>query len=145
MGKSHFCNSLMQHLREQSDRCAPVSKTRVVNACDEGITADIWVRRHIRSSSPLVNVLWAEEITQVDVSLWVQPGHLAFLANPPQLLQSGDSHLLCSIGSAWRSAVAPDRTMWESHTLRGACGGPLAGSSPAAFDIEGCATSPTFE
>ena len=100
-----------------------LSKTHVASARIEGVTADIWVRRHILAGTPAVDVVWIDEIGQVDVGLWAQLGKLAFLAKPPQFLLSGDPNQFGPIGNSWRSAVVSDQALWQSRFLLDLCGG----------------------
>ena len=72
-GKTYFVRTLVQQLREKGKYVDIISKTHaaVQNFGGEGaVTADHWVRRHIRNGSPGCAVLVIDEITQIEIQLW---------------------------------------------------------------------------
>ena len=64
---------LVAKLREKGMNVDIVSKTHaaVQNFGEGAVTADHWVRRHARNGAPKCDVLVVDEITQIDVQLWV--------------------------------------------------------------------------
>ena len=76
-----------------------------------------WVRKYILGGSPTCDVLWIDEISQLDIGLWAQIGKLQFLQKPTQFILSGGRNQFGPIGNSWRFAVVGDETFWNSDFL----------------------------
>ena len=68
-GKTFFVRALVQKLRENGKSVDIISKTHaaVQNFGEGAATADHWVGRHIRNSSPGCAVLLIDEVTQIEI------------------------------------------------------------------------------
>ena len=125
-------------------KVAAISKTHVASSRIDGSTADVWVRRHILGGTPNCDVLWIDEISQLDIALWAQLAKLQFLTKPMGFIMSGDANQFGAIGNTWRSAVVDDEALWHSDLLFDFCGGhrielvECLRSDKALFDAYSC-------
>ena len=77
-GKTFTCQGLVEMLRSQGKKCDVISKTHSASARAGGCTADHWVRRHVIHGSSAVDVLWVDEIGQLDIELLAALSRLTF-------------------------------------------------------------------
>ncbi len=71
-GKTHWLRGIIANLRQAGKRVEVIAKTHaaVQNIGCEAVTADHWVRKHVRAGGVHCSVLVVEELTQIDVQLW---------------------------------------------------------------------------
>ena len=67
------------------------------------------------TGNPNVDVLWIDEISQLDVSLLAQIGKLQWLKI--QFILSGDRHQFAPINNLWRAGVIADDALYKSKFL----------------------------
>jgi hypothetical protein len=79
------------------------------------------VRRHVLHGAPRCDVLWIDEISQLDVGLWVEINKLA--STGMQFLLSGDFNQFAPIGNNFRGAAVPETAFEDSGLLHTLCGG----------------------
>jgi hypothetical protein len=102
-GKSFYCNKLGERLRAAGVRVDACAKTHTASArLPDGCTLDHWVQRHVLNGAPSCQVLYLDEITQIDVGL------LALLARLRFLL-AGDFNQFSPIGSCWKGLQSTTR------------------------------------
>ena len=77
-GKSHLARVIVERLRSLGKKVVCISKTHVASSRINGITADLYVRRSILAGTPSLDVLFVDEIGQLDISLWSQLCKLLF-------------------------------------------------------------------
>ena len=83
-----------------------------------GVTADHWVRRYVLAGSPRCDVLWIDEISQLDVGLWLQINKLTYTGM--KFLVSGDFNQFAPLGNTFRGAQVAETAFENSgllHTL----------------------------
>ena len=85
------------------------------------MTCDIFVRRRILSGNPNIDVLWIDEVSQLDISLLTQIAKLQWLG--VQFILSGDRFQLPPIGNVWRAGVIADDALYGSNFLWDLAGG----------------------
>ena len=71
-GKTTYVRGIVERLRKDVKVVDIISKTHTASRRAGGVTADHWVRRHVMHGAPKCDVLWIDEISQLDVGLWVQ-------------------------------------------------------------------------
>ena len=71
-GKTTFLQGVVERLRASGKMVDVVSKTHVASNRAGGVTADHWVRRYVINGSPSCDCIWIDEISQLDVGLWLQ-------------------------------------------------------------------------
>jgi hypothetical protein len=109
-GKAHRAQGIVERLRCAGKRVDVISKTHTASRRAGGATADHWVRRHILHGSASCDVLWIDEVSQVDVGLMNQIAKLHW---------AGVKFLLPEIStSSPRSAIIAEaptypRTPWS--------------------------------
>ncbi len=119
-GKTTFLQGVVERLRASGKRVDIVSKTHVASQRAGGVTADHWVRRHVLNGVPSCDVLWIDEISQLDVGLWLQLSKLSFTGM--QFLLSGDFNQFSPIGNSFRGSLIEEDAFEASgllHTLAG--------------------------
>jgi hypothetical protein len=120
VGKTFFLQGVVERLRASGKKVDIVSKTHVASNRAGGVTADHWVRRYVINGSPSCDVLWIDEISQLDVGLWLQLSKLTF--TKMQFLLSGDFNQFSPIGNSFRGSIIADDAFEHSgllHTLAG--------------------------
>jgi hypothetical protein len=117
-GKTHFVQGIVERLRCAGKKVDVISKTHTASRRAGGVTADHWVRRYVLHGAASCDVLWIDEVSQVDVGLLNQIAKLHWAG--VKFLLSGDFHQFSPIGNTWRgSPVAEDALERSSllHTL----------------------------
>ena len=72
VGKTFWLRQLIVKLREANKRVDAIAKTHVAvqNLGCDAVTADHWVRRHVRAGGVQCDILVVEELSMIDVQLW---------------------------------------------------------------------------
>ena len=78
-GKSHLAKTIVERLQSLGKKVVRIRKTHVASSRIDGITADLCVRRSTLAGTPSLDVLFVDEIGQLDISLWSQLCKLLFL------------------------------------------------------------------
>ena len=73
-----FLHGVVERLGASGKKADIVSKTHVASNRAGGVTADHWVRRYVINGSPSCDCIWIDEISQLDVGLWLQLSKLTF-------------------------------------------------------------------
>ena len=120
-GKTYPCQGLVEMLRSQGKKVDVISKTHSASARAGGCTADHWVRRHVIHGSSGANVLWIDEVGQLDVELLAALSRLTFLET--QLIISGDFNQFAPIGNAYRGQAVGEDVFARSRLLHTMAGG----------------------
>ena len=76
-GKTTYVQGIVERLRADGKVVDIISKTHTASKRAGGVTADHWVRRYVLHGAPRCNVLWIDEISQLDVGLWLHVNQLA--------------------------------------------------------------------
>ncbi len=119
-GKTTYVRGIVERLRKDVKVVDIISKTHTASRRAGGVTADHWVRRHVMHGSPKCAVLWIDEISQLDVGLWLQINKLA--TTEMRFLLSGDFNQFAPIGNNFRGAPVLEMAFEQSgllHTLAG--------------------------
>jgi hypothetical protein len=85
------------------------------------VTADHWVRKHVINGRCTCDVLWVDEISQIDVGLLLQLSKLTF--SGLQFLLSGDFNQFPPIGNCWRGVPVDEQAFERSNLLHTMAGG----------------------
>jgi hypothetical protein len=117
-GKTHFMKTLVARLRTDGKRVDCISKTHTASERMGGVTADHYVRRHILHGSCSCHVLWIDEISQLDCSLWAQLNKLDV-----QFLLSGDFNQFPALFDSWRGSPVEEGAFQRSALLHRLAGG----------------------
>jgi hypothetical protein len=120
-GKTHYMAELAQLLRLRGVKVEAVSKTHVASSRAGGVTADHWVRRHVLHGACACDVLWVDEISQLDVGLLAQLNKLT--RTGLRFLLSGDWNQFPPIANSWRGCEVSDGAFERSTLLWRLAGG----------------------
>jgi hypothetical protein len=121
VGKTHYVTGLVERLRHSGKRVDVISKTHTASRRACGVTADHWVRRHLLHGSASCDVLWVDELFQVDVGLLNQIAKLCWAG--VQMLASGDVHQFAPCCNNWRGSPVPEDALERSALLHAMAGG----------------------
>ncbi len=117
-GKTFFIQGVTERLRGQGKVVDIISKTHVASRRAGGVTADHWVRRYVMAGCPRCDCLWVDEVSQLDIGLWLQISKLTFTGM--QFLLSRDFNQFAPLGNTFRGAQVAETAFEESgllHTL----------------------------
>ena len=100
-----------------------ISKTHsaVQNFGEGAVTADHWVRRHVRNGAPKCNLLAVNELTQIDVQLWVDISKC--ILKGMSFVLSGDFKQFQAISENWCACPVPKGSLEHSDMLFELAGG----------------------
>ncbi len=141
-GKTFFLQGVVERLRAEGKRVDIISKTHVASNRAGGVTADHWVRKYVINGAPSCDCLWIDEISQLDVGLWLQLSKLTFCGM--QFLLSGDFNQFSPIGNSFRGSLIPDDAFAASGLLHTLAGGNILELTacrridPVLFDCYSC-------
>ncbi len=122
-GKSFFCNSIVARLRHRSVKVDCVAKTHTASSRIGGCTLDHWVNRHLLNGSPTCQVLYVDEISQIDIGLLALLARLTYTGM--RFLLAGDFIQYAPIGNCWRGSPIAEDAFERSALLHRLCGGRL--------------------
>jgi len=120
-GKTTFVQGLVERLRAAGKKVDAISKTHTASMRAGGSTADHFVRRHILHGACTCDVVWVDEVSQLDVGLWSQLAKLAFTGM--QFLLSGDFHQFPPLSNFWKGSPVADTAFENSGLLYSLAGG----------------------
>jgi len=121
-GKSYYCNKLVERLRALDVRVDACAKTHTASArLPDGCTLDHWVQRHILNGAPSCQVLYLDEISQIDVGLLALLARLTY--TNMRFILAGDFNQFAPIGSCWKGTPIDDEAFQRSALLHRMCGG----------------------
>ena len=120
-GKTYFVQGIVERLRGQGKRVDIISKTHVASRRAGGVTADHWVRRYVLAGCPRCDVLWIDEISQLDVGLWLQITNLTYTGM--RFILSGDFNQFPPLGNSFRGAPVSETAFLQSTLLHTLCSG----------------------
>jgi hypothetical protein len=123
VGKTFFLRQLIVKLIEAGKRVDAVAKTHVAvqNLGCDAVTADHWVRRHVRAGSVQCDVLVVEELSMVNVQLWADLSLVRFKGI--QFICCGDHAQYKSICESWAGSPTIDGALERSDMLKDMCNG----------------------
>jgi hypothetical protein len=110
---------LAEKLRVLGKKVDIISKTHTASERAGGCTADHYVRRHILHGACLADVIWIDEISQLEVTLWAQLNKL----EGQQWLLSGDFNQFPPIYNSWKGCVLEEDAFEKSGLLHKLAGG----------------------
>ena len=119
VGKTFHVRELVKALRASGKRVDVISKTHAsVSNFDEGaVTADHYVRRHVRSGGCVnCDVLVCEEITQMEHQLWADVCKLAL--GGVSFILSGDHSQFPACCETHVGTPIPEGALEQSHMIR---------------------------
>ena len=117
-GKTYFVRTLVQLLREKGKSVDVISKTHAAVQYFGGegaVTADHWVRRHVRCGSINCAVLVIDEITQIEIQLWNDIAQC--LLKGIQIILSGDGKQFQAIAEHWCACPVKEGSLQNSQML----------------------------
>jgi hypothetical protein len=138
-GKTHLMRELVAHLRARGKRVDIISKTHTASSRAGGVTADHWVRRHVLHGSNSADVVWLDEVSQIDVGVLCQLNKL--MPTSVRWLLSGDFKQFPPIGNCFRGSPVPKGAFERSSLLHSMAGGARVTlttcrrSDPALFEF----------
>jgi len=121
-GKSLYCSKLVERLRAAGVRVDACAKTHTASArLPDGCTLDHWVQRHVLNGAPSCQVLYLDEISQIDVGLLALLARLTY--TPMRFILAGDFNQFSPIGSCWKETPIDDEASQSSALLHRMCDG----------------------
>jgi len=122
-GKTHLLRQLILHLRQAGKHVDVIAKTHaaVQNVGCQAVTADHWVRKHVRNGGVGCSALVVEEITQINVQLWADLALCRFKG--VQMICCGDFGQFAPICEHWAGCAVPEGALEHSQMLHEMCGG----------------------
>jgi hypothetical protein len=123
-GKTHYIQTIVEQLRGQGKRVEIISKTHTASRRAGGKTADHWVRKHVLNGCCTADVIWVDEISQLDVGLLAQLNKLTYTSSVRWLL-SGDFHQFPPVHDAWKGAPVQEGAFENSALLHRMAGGAV--------------------
>jgi hypothetical protein len=93
----------------------------VQNIGCEAVTADHWVRKHVRAGGVHCSVLVVEELTQIDVQLWADLALCRFKG--VQMILCGDFGQFGPVCEHWAGCAVTEGALENSQMLHEMCGG----------------------
>jgi hypothetical protein len=120
-GKTFRAQGIVERLRCAGKRVAIISKAHTASRRAGGVTADHWVRRHILHGSASCDVLWVDEVSQVDIGLLNQIAKLHWAG--VQFVLSGEFHQFGPVCNNWRGSPVPEDALERSSLLHVLAGG----------------------
>ena len=120
-GKTTFLRGVVERLRALGLSVAIISKTHCASSRAGGCTADYFVRRHILHGACTADVIWVDEISQIDAGIWAQLNKLTYTG--VRWLLSGDFAQFPALFSSFRGCPVPDDAFERSNLLHRMCGG----------------------
>lgn len=120
-GKTTFLRGVVERLRAAGQRVAVISKTHCASARAGGCTADYFVRRHVLHGACNADVIWIDEISQIDAALWAQLNKLTY--TKVRWLLSGDFAQFPALFSSFRGCPVPEDAFERSNLLHRLCDG----------------------
>ncbi len=123
VGKTYFLRKLIVRLIEAGKRVDAVAKTHVAvqNLGCDAVTADHWVRRHVRAGSVQCDVLVIEELSMINVQLWADLSLVKFKGT--QFICCGDHAQYKAICESWAGCPTADGALERSDMLKDMCNG----------------------
>ena len=121
-GKRYYCNKLVERLRASGVKVDACAKTHTASArLPDGYTLDHWVQRHVLNGAPSCQVLYLDEIGQIDVGLLALLARLTY--TPMRFILASDFNQFVPIGSCWKRTPIDDEAFQRSALLHRMCGG----------------------
>ena len=120
-GKSTYAKDLVSRLRAQGLKVECMAKTHVAAQRIQGVTCDHWVRRHVLNGRTDADVLWVDEIGQVDVAVLAQLNKIT--CTDTRFLLTGDFHQFEPLANNWRGCPVGTGRLEGSVLLRRLAGG----------------------
>ena len=123
VGKTHWVRNAIASLRQAGKRVEIVCKTHaaVGNIGCEAVTADHWVRKHVRAGGVHCHTLVVEELTQINVQLWSDLALCRF--KNVGLVCCVDFGQFPPICEHWAGSPVPEGALEQSDMLFEMCGG----------------------
>jgi hypothetical protein len=120
-GKSFFCTGIVERLRHKGVKVDCVAKTHTASSRIGGCTLDHWVNRHLLNGSPTCQVLYVDEISQIDIGLLALMARLTYTGM--RFVLAGDFNQYAPIGNCWRGSPIAEDAFERSALLHRLCGG----------------------
>ena len=98
-----------------------ISKTHGASSRAGGVTADYWVRRHVLHGSCSAEVVWVDEISQVDIGILCQFNKLCW--TKVRWILSGDFNQFGAIFNSFRGTSLPGNAFQDTALLHRLAGG----------------------
>ena len=120
-GKTTYVKKLVEELKALGRKIDIIAKTHTASARAGGCTADHYVRRHILHGACSAEVIWVEEISQIETCIWAQ------LNKPPgiQWLLSGDFAQFPPFFDSWHGAAVHEEAFQRSSFFHCLAGGNM--------------------
>jgi hypothetical protein len=122
VGKTFFLRDLITKLRQAGRRVDVIAKTHcaVVNVGCGAVTADHWVRTHVRAGGSHCHVLVVEEVSMIDVQLWADIALIRMTGT--QIICCGDFGQYQACAESWCGCPVAEGALENSHMLLEMCG-----------------------
>ncbi len=123
VGKTWLLRELIVQLREAGKHVDCIAKTHVATknvGCD-AVTADHWVRKHVRAGGFSCHVLVVEELSQIDAQIWADLALVSMKGT--QLICCGDFGQFQAVAESWAGCPVREGALQSSDMLLEMCGG----------------------
>jgi hypothetical protein len=117
-GKTHYVLGLIEQLKALGKKVDIIAKTHTASARAGGVTADHYVRRAILHGACTVDVIWVEEVSQIECSLWAQLNKVN-----KQWILSGDFNQFPPVFDSWRGCEVSEGYLERSAMFYRMAGG----------------------
>ena len=118
-GKTTICKRFVELLRALQMKVNIIAKTHTASQRAGGVTVDHYVRRHILHGACVADAIWADELFQIETTLWAQLQKLS----GRQWLLSGDENQFGALFDNWKGSVVPQNALLNSCFLHQLSGG----------------------
>ena len=105
-------------LREAGKKVDAIAKTHVAvqNLSGDAVTADHWVRRHVRAGCIQCNVLVVEEVSMVNIQIWADLSLVRFKGT--QFICCGDFAQFQAVAESWAGSPVIEGALQRSQMLQ---------------------------
>jgi len=117
-GKTFFVKELVLQLRALGKQIDIIAKTHTASARAGGCTADHYVRRSILHGCCTADVIWVEEVSQIECSLWAQCNKVN-----KQWILSGDFNQFPPVYDSYRGCEVMEGSLESSAMFHRMAGG----------------------
>ena len=104
---------LVEKLRALGKKVDIISKTHTASARAGGVTADHYVRRYVLHGLCVADVIWVDELFQLETALWAQLQKL----KGRQWILSGDQFQFPALFDQWKGTAVNEGALLNSRML----------------------------
>jgi hypothetical protein len=117
-GKSHFVKECVEELVALGKTVDIIAKTHTASSRVGGVTADHYVRRHILHGGMRANVVFIDEVSQIETALWAQLNKVQGV----QWLIAGDFNQMPPFFDTFRGSQVHEEALAKSSFFKDLAG-----------------------